>query len=429
MLAAVGITPIPRQGTPSHYLVLGSLLGQDFTDELAQLTGLKTRLYYREGKNYYDLFSNPDDAVVLKHLSATVLARIDKDKKPYYSSSAESGKFRGLYMPIVDSSGHVEAIMFSGIEKRGFQEVLTNRIALFLLIALVGVVTGFATGLILSRVVIRPLAYLRDGVMQLAGQNFNAAVPIQSDDELGDLAKAFNAMATRLREARDEQAQRFQKDKLAALGELSAALAHEIRNPIGVINTSAALLEKSTADPVKTTELTRMIREESVRVSNLVQDFLQLSRHRQPVFEIIDPTTPLASAVSLAVAGRDNVRVHKTFAHGLANIRADAGLLQQAWGNLCTNALQAMGPGGGELWLSARVENGFACLTLEDSGPGVPAEIMPRLFEPFFTTKEGGTGLGLSIAYTLVEANGGRLEALPPSGRGARFVMRFPVAA
>ncbi len=429
MLAAVGITPIPRRGTPSHYLVLGSLLGQDFTDELAQLTGLKTRLYYREGKNYYDLFSNPDDAVVLKHLSATVLARIDKDKKPYYSSNAESGKFRGLYMPIVDSSGHVEAIMFSGIEKRGFQEVLTNRIALFLLIALVGVVTGFATGLILSRVVIRPLTYLRDGVMQLAGQNFNAAVPIQSDDELGDLAKAFNAMATRLREARDEQAQHFQKDKLAALGELSAALAHEIRNPIGVINISAALLEKSATDPAKMTELTRMIREESVRVSNLVQDFLQLSRHRQPVFEVTDPAAPLERAVSLAVAGRDNIRAHKAFAHGMVKIRADAGLLQQAWGNLCTNALQAMGSGGGELWLSARVEDGLVWLTLEDSGPGVPAEIMPRLFEPFFTTKEGGTGLGLSIAYTLVEANGGRLEALPPSGRGARFVMRFPVAA
>ena len=133
--------------------------------------------------------------------------------------------------------------------------------------------------------------------------------------------------------------------------------------------------------------------------------------------------------MSLAVAGRDNIKVHKAFNHGMANIRADVGLLQQAWGNLCTNALQAMGSGGGELWLSARAENGFAWLTLEDSGPGVPAEIMPRLFEPFFTTKEGGTGLGLSIAYTLVEANGGRLEALAPSGRGARFVMRFPVAA
>ena len=95
MLAAVGITLIPRQGTLSHYLVLGSLSGRTLLTS-SQLTGLKTRLYYREG-NYYDLFFlNPDDAVVLKHLSATVLARIDKDKNPYYSSSAESGKFRGL---------------------------------------------------------------------------------------------------------------------------------------------------------------------------------------------------------------------------------------------------------------------------------------------------------------------------------------------
>ncbi len=429
MLAAVGITPIPRQSTPRYYLVLGSLLGQDFTDELASLTGLKTRLYYREGKNYYDVFSNPDDAIVLKHLPAATLARLEKDKKPYYSVNAENGKFRGLYMPVVDSTGRVEAIMFSGIEKRGFQEVLTNRIALFLLIALVGIVLGVATGLILSRVVVRPLEYLRDGALQLAGQNFNASVPISSDDELGDLAKAFNAMATRLREARDEQAQRFQKDKLAALGELSAALAHEIRNPIGVINTSSALLEKSASDPAKAAELTRMIREESVRVSSLVQDFLQLSRHRQPVFDVIDPAVPLERAAGMAVAGHDDVRVHRAFAHDGARIHADAGLLQQAWGNLLTNALQALGPKGGELWLSSRVEeNDQVCLTLEDSGPGVPAEIMPRLFEPFFTTKESGTGLGLSIAYTLVEANGGRLEALPPQRKsGARFAMRFPL--
>lgn len=428
MLAAVGITPIPRQGTPRYYLVLGSLLGQDFTDELGQLTGLKTRLYYRDGKSYYDLFSNPDDAVVLKHLPADVLARIEKDRKPYYSLNAENGKFRGLYMPIVDSSGHVEAIMFSGIEKRGFQEVLTNRIALFLLIALVGVVTGFGTGLILSRVLVRPLGLLRNGVLQLAGQNFSANVPVGTNDELGDLAKAFNAMAARLREARDEQVQRFQKDKLAALGELSAALAHEIRNPIGVINTSSALLEKSITDPTKTAELTRMIREESVRVSGLVQDFLQLSRHRPPVFEVIDPAAPLERAVGMAVAGHDKVRVHRGFDHGNTKIRADLGLLSQAWGNLLTNALQALGSGGGELWLSSRIENGQVCLMLEDSGPGVPAEIMPRLFEPFFTTKESGTGLGLSIAHTLAEANGGRLEALPPQQKsGARFAMYFSI--
>lgn len=428
MLAAVGITPVPRRGSPRYYLVLGSLLGQDFIDELAQLTGLKTRLYYREGRNYYDVLSRPGEMLALKHLARTARERLEKDKKPYYSVVAENAQFRGLYMPIVDSTGRVEAIMFSGLERRGFQEVLTNRVALFLIISLMGVVIGGLTGLLLSRLVLRPLEYLRNGVMQLAGQNFNATVPIASHDELGDLAKAFNAMAARLREARDEQIQHFRKDKLAAMGELSAALAHEIRNPIGIINTSSALLEKPDYDPQKKEELVRMIREESVRVSSLVQDFLQLSRYRQPAFEVIDPINPMERALELALAGRSNIRAHKEFGHGSARINADAGLLQQAWGNLYTNALQAMG-GDGELWVSSRLVDGEVRLCVEDSGPGVAAEIMPRLFEPFFTTKEQGTGLGLTIAYTLVEANGGRLEALPPARHGARFMMQFPVFA
>ena len=427
MLAAVGITPIPRQGKPRYYLVLGSLLGQDFTDELARLTGLKARLYYREGKNYYDLFSTPGKTITLKHLPAAVLARLEKDKKPYYSLEAENGQFRGQYTPIVDPTGRVEAIMFSGLERRGVQEVLTNRVTLFLWISLLGVIIGGLAGLLLSRLVVRPLEYLRNGVMQLAGQNFHANVPISSDDELGDLAKAFNAMAARLREARDEQAQRFQKDKLTAMGELSAALAHEIRNPIGIINASAALLDKPDYAPEKRTELTRMIREESLRVSNLVQDFLQLSRHRQPSFAVIDPALPLERALELALAGAPAVTVHKDLQHHDAKIQADAGLLQQAWGNIFTNALQAMNGKQAMLRLRSGVEDGQVYLSVEDSGPGVPADIMPRLFEPFFTTKDQGTGLGLTIAFTLAEANGGRLEALPPEGSGARFVMRFPV--
>jgi signal transduction histidine kinase len=428
MLAAVGITPVPRRGNPRYYLVLGSLLGQDFTEELAQLTGMKARLYYREGKNYYNLFSTSGETASLKHLPAAALTRLEKDKKSYYSLEAENGQFRGLYMPIVDPTGRVEAIMFSGLERRGVQEVLTNRITLFLSISLLGIVIGVLTGLLLSRLVVRPLQYLRNGVMQLAGQNFNANVPIHSDDELGDLAKAFNAMAARLREARDEQTQRFQKDKLTAMGELSAALAHEIRNPIGIINTSAALLDKPDYDPEKKAQLTRMIREESLRVSSLVQDFLQLSRHRKPVFALIDPAKPLERALDLALAGTNSIKVDKQFNHNGARIMADAGLLLQAWGNIFTNALQAMGGKEGEIKLRSGIENGRVFLSVEDSGPGLPAEIMPRLFEPFFTTKDQGTGLGLTIAYTLTEANGGRLQAAPPEGSGARFVMWFSIA-
>jgi signal transduction histidine kinase len=428
LLAAVGITPVPRKGKPQYYLVIGSLLGQDFANELAQLTSLKTRLYYREGHDYYDVFSNPAQPIALKHLTKDAVRRLEIDRKPFYSAYAESGEYRGVYTPIVDSTGRVEAVMFSGLERRTIQEILTNRVALFLWIALLGIIIGGLTGLLLSRLVLKPVEHLRNGVMQLAGRNFNANVPVLSDDELGDLAKAFNAMATRLRAARNEEQQRYQRDKLAAMGELSAALAHEIRNPIGVINTAAAMLEKPGLDPAKKAELTRMLREESMRVARLVQDFLHLSRHRQPNFDTIDPVLPLERALNTSLAGNDSIAVHKDFRHNGVRILADAGLLQQAWSNIFANAAQAMADlPHAELRVGSQSKGGEVVLSVEDSGPGVPPEIMPRLFEPFFTTKEHGTGLGLTIAYTLTEANGGRLEALPPKQSGARFVMRFPV--
>jgi signal transduction histidine kinase len=426
LLAAVGITPVPRQGKPRYYLVLGGLLNADFISELNQLTGLKSRLYYREGSRFFDVFTRPGKVMELKELPKEAMRRMVKDKKTYYSRNAEGSHFRGVYTPVVDSAGRVEAIMFSGLERRGFEELLTNRLLLFVSITLLGVVISVAVGIFLSRLVVRPVELLRNGVMQLSAQNFNAAVPVISDDEVGDLAKAFNAMATRLRDARDEQQQHFQKDKLVALGELSAALAHEIRNPIGVINASAALLDKPGQTPEKQAELTGMIREESARVSHLVQDFLQISRFRKPSFASIDPAAPMERALATSLAGRDNVRVEKSLQHDGVHVLADPGLLQQAWGNIFTNAIQAMGENGGLLRIETRIEHGMVSLTVEDSGPGIPPDIMPRLFEPFFTTKVQGTGLGLSIANTLTDANGGRLEVQAPEHGGARFAMWFP---
>ncbi|HET9123112.1 MAG TPA: HAMP domain-containing protein, partial [Acidiferrobacteraceae bacterium] len=295
MLAAVGITSMST-AAGTRQLVLGSLINRDFITELGQLTGLTTRLYYRSGTRYYDVFSKPGQLVPLTGLSAAAWHQIGQAHKSFYDIAAGRGRYRGLYVPVVDSAGRVEAILFSGLKRAGVDAFMTSRTALFLAISLAGLLIGGAAGVLLSRLVVRPIAHLRDAVLRLGGQDYRATVPISSNDELGDLGKAFNAMALRLQEARDEQQQAFQKDKLAALGEVSAALAHEIRNPIGVINTAGALLERS-EDPAKNGELLRMIREESRRVSHLVQDFLQLSRHRHPNFQALEPTHPLRRAV------------------------------------------------------------------------------------------------------------------------------------
>ncbi len=423
LLAAVGITPLPHVAAPRYYLVFGSLLNDDFISDLSQLSGMKTRLYYREGKNYFDLFSHPDMPVAID-LSDAVLKRMEQNKKPYYSAAANEGRYRGFFTPPLDSSGHVEAVMFSGMERSWTDDLLASRLFTTLAISLLGIVIGVLIGLLLSRMVLRPIKQLHQGVRQLANQDFNATVTIRSKDELGDLAQAFNAMAVRLREARDEEQQSYRKDKLSSLGELSAALAHEIRNPIGVISTAAALLQKPDADQ---NDLIRMIREESARVNGLVQDFLQLSRHRQPDFKIIDPAQPLFQALNMTLAGRDDMQVQRRMQHGTARIKADPGLLLQAWSNILVNAQQAMGEGKAQLYLMSERINDQVLLSVEDSGPGIPPQVLPRLFEPVYTTKNHGTGLGLSIAHTLVEANGGRLEVLEPQHHGARFGMRFDI--
>jgi signal transduction histidine kinase len=426
LLAAITIVRIPHRAERHYRLVLGTWFDKELLNRLGRLSGLKTRLFYPRDGDFEKAFSEESEPLRLR-LPADAFERL-KNKEDYYTPNAEEGTYWGLYSPLVDMTGRVEAVLFTGLARRQGADLLTDQVALTLAIGLGGTVLAVATGLVLSRIVVRPVEYLHEGVMRLAAQDYRAAIPIQSKDELGELARAFNSMAAGLRETRDEQRHEFQRDKLTALGELSLAMAHEIRNPIGVINTASKLLEKS-EDPKRTAELRRMIREESLRLDHLLKDFQQLARHRRPEPQPIDPVEPLERALEVSLAGRDDVRVTRGYLHRDRRLPLDAELLRQAWANLVRNALQAMGDGPGELQLRSAVEDDTLVVALQDSGPGVPVEIMTRLFEPFFTTKAQGSGLGLTIANTLVEANGGRLELLPGTRRGACFAMRFPLTA
>lgn len=422
LLAAITIIRVPRDA-PRHYrLVLGSLFDKELLTRLGQASGLKTRLFYPREGDFAKAFSEEDQALRLR-LPAEAYRQLQQHQA-YYSRQAEGGQYWGLYTPVVDATGTVEAVLFSGLERQGGTRLLTDQAALTVAITLLGVLLASVTGFLLGRIVVRPVEYLRDGVRKVAAQDFRTTIPLHSRDELGELAQAFNDMAQRLREARDEQRREFQRDKIAALGELSLAMAHEIRNPIGVIKTAARMME-SAQEPAKRSELQRMIGEESLRLDQFLRDFQQLARHRHPEFAVLDPLEPLEAALQVMLAGREDIGVERHFAHGRCRVRADRELLRQAWVNLIRNALEAIGVRPGTLTLSTQCTGDTVSVLLQDSGPGISLEQMTRMFEPFFTTKEQGSGLGLTIANTLVEANGARLELVPETGGGACFAMRF----
>lgn len=425
LLAAITISRIPTAGDKHYRLVLGTLFDKALLDRVSRMSGLKTRLFYPDNGDFAKAFGEDGRPLKLR-LSEQAFAQL-QNKQPYYSPVAEDGHYWGLYTPVIDSSGHLEAVWFSGHERTRFIKILGDETALSLVIVLLGLMLALVVGLVLSRVVVRPVEYLHAGVMRLAAQDFRAEIPIHSHDELGELASAFNAMADSLRKARDEQQREFQRDKLSALGELSLAMAHEIRNPIGIINTASKLLDTATDAP-RRSELCRVIHEESQRLNHLLNDFQQLARHRRPQFQRMDPTQPLEKALQVMLAGCEDVRLRRNYQHGSAEVSVDVELLRQAWLNLLRNALEAMPDDDAALEVGSRRHDGIIEVYIHDNGPGIPIEHMPRLFEPFYTSKDHGSGLGLTIASTLVEASGGELELVPGDWQGARFAMRLPLA-
>lgn len=428
LLAAVTVLEVPALGLAHDYLVIGTLFDKPLLQRLGTTSGLKTRLYYPSGEDFAKAFAEEESAPLRLRLPARAFAQLQQQRE-YFSPEAEEDRYWGLYTPVLDADGRMEAVLFSGLAHRRGDQILADRTALTVAIVLLGTLLAGATGLLLSRLVTRPVELLRDGVLKVAAQDFRAEIPVQSNDELGELARAFNTMAVSLRSARDERQYAFQRDKLTALGELSLAMAHEIRNPIGVLNSAAQLLDKAKDNPERQAELTGMIREETARLNRLLRDFQQLARHRQPQFAALALQQPLEAALRLRLAGRPDVVVKRHYDHGERTIQADAELLQQAWSNLINNALEAIGAAPAELTLRSWREDATLCLALDDNGPGVPLERVARLFEPFFTSKEHGSGLGLTITDTLVEANGGRLQYEPGRSGGASFVMRFAPAA
>jgi two-component system sensor histidine kinase HydH len=215
---------------------------------------------------------------------------------------------------------------------------------------------------------------------------------------------------------------------LSALGEMAAVISHEIRNPLGIIRSSAELLKKKVIgfDPNNT--IPDIVIEESSRLNNIITDFLKYARPRPPRLapcRIEDVLEKNLTFLSSQLEGK-GYSVLKTIGDNLPAVTADADMLYQAFLNIFINALQAM-PDGGQIILQVRAKTDVLEVIIADQGGGVPQEVLEKVWDPFFTTKDKGTGLGLGIVKNIVDAHGGSIFIENASDGGARFIIHLPL--
>jgi len=217
-------------------------------------------------------------------------------------------------------------------------------------------------------------------------------------------------------------------ERLSSMGEMAASISHEIRNPLGIIRSSAELLKKKIAkiDPQNT--FPEIIIEEATRLNKIITDFINYAKPREPnmtlcrLEEIIDKNITF-----LEVQNKEQGYViKKNFQDSLPEIMADSMMLYQSFLNILINAMQSM-PDGGRILVEISSNDHWVTVHFDDEGQGIPSEILDKIWDPFFTTKDQGTGLGLGIVKNIVESHGGGIQIVNRPVRGTRVTIELPV--
>jgi signal transduction histidine kinase/CheY-like chemotaxis protein len=242
-------------------------------------------------------------------------------------------------------------------------------------------------------------------------------------------SRLYEGVKQQMAELKQTQAQLVQSTKLAAIGELAANIAHEINNPLTtVLGFASFIAERLPADDPTREEL-GLIQEEASRARDIVRDLLQFSRQRDFMPEPADVNTVLEQVVSMIrrQGALNIVTVNEAYAADLPVVEMDVPRIKQVFLNIINNAVYAMKEGG-SLTIRTSVTGDTVKVAFEDTGPGIPPDILGRIFDPFFTTKPevSGTGLGLSVSLGIVQSHGGTIDVVSEMGTGTTFTITLP---
>lgn len=304
------------------------------------------------------------------------------------------------------------------------------------MLMIVCLLTG-GISLIFHRFVRQPLQFLSANMARVEEGDLSVRLEPKNTDEVGRLMASFNSMVERLRTANEELQQcHYQQmervDRLASVGEMSAGIAHEIKNPLAAISGAITILADDFNEEDPRREVVSKVLEQIARLDKAATDLLFFGRPGKPSFDYVD-TNDLLNKTMFFVSQHPeakNVHQSKEITRNLPPVWVDAKQLQQVFFNIIINAIQAMKDGGTLLLQTDLVEKlgrPVVRVLIGDSGPGIKPEDLAHIFTPFFTTKTQGTGLGLAICRQLMEQQGGSIEVFSRLGEGTRVIINLPV--
>ncbi|MCJ7581331.1 MAG: ATP-binding protein [Candidatus Aminicenantes bacterium] len=305
-----------------------------------------------------------------------------------------------------------------------------------------GIIVSLAALMVLTLIILRlfekiinrPIFNLKNRMKKIQEGDFASKVPITKDDEIGDLAKSFNIMITKLEEAnnRIEEMHEKQMEKaehLASLGEIAAGLAHDIKNPIAGMKGALEIIHQKTDDSDSNKEVFKEVLIQIDKIDQIIGDLLRYAKPKElfirevPFEECVDHAVKLAQ---MQVKNK-NIQFHVNSTDKNIQASLDADKIQEVLLNLILNGVAAIPEKGTITIHSTKQNNKDLRITVSDNGTGIKKEQLSQIFQPFFTTKSHGTGLGLSICQKAIAAHSGTLEVESEEGKGTTFTILLPV--
>lgn len=412
------VTPVYVQTESSlgllNVLVTGFPVGDGVAKELKAQTGGSDFVFLQGSKPVATTLSTEDTTrIAMQYRRGTGLRHLDLGDREYAVLGTPLRNLAGT------QDGDLLIVHNFDAIRRDIDSLRLKLGVTWLLATLV----GLAITVLLARRTLKPIQELDQAAARITEQKYDARVTEGDDDELGRLARTFNAMCRSIQDAREEL---IQQERISTIGRLSSSIVHDLRNPLASIYGGAEMMMDGELNPAQMQRIAGNIYRSSRVIKDMLQQLVDVSRGRTEAAEASRLSDLVGAAVDAQISNADNQGVEiRVNIDPRLEVTVEPGRMERVFSNLIGNAIEAM-QDGGIIDICADATPGGVVIRVDDDGPGIPLAVRQRLFQPFVTSSKNGLGLGLALSRQTVLDHGGEIWVDEVAGRGAHFRLRLP---